>query len=206
MSLPLSSWSWKCDVWSWELWAAILCPPHATGSWEIYSSWERKEAERSRDIPEPPQFLLASQFWLPMLTQLHFCSQILRRLVSFIINAFFLLKPAWVRFLLLETQSPNIVTNKWSHWSLTVLCFHTCSLDLRSQDKLSFTSLCSTAAYLVVAYIWVSQSPKPLSAPFPSPSQLSLASLSFLSLNEMLTKKHREAGSIIYICLRLMNR
>ena len=128
--------------------------------------WEKQRHPRAPTVPAGPSSD-CSQFWLPVLTQLHFCSQILRRLYLLSSIPSFCLSQPVVRLLSLETQSPNIVMNKQIHWSLTVLCFHMCSLDLHSQDKLSFTGLCSIAAYLVVSYIWVSQSLKPLSAPFP---------------------------------------
>lgn len=103
INLFLYSWSWNCDMWSWEPWEVILCLPHGTGSWVICSSREKKEADTQREA-ESAQFLMAFQFSRPLLTQRHFCSWVLRHSLSFTINPLFLLKLAWVRFLLLETQ------------------------------------------------------------------------------------------------------
>lgn len=198
MSLPLSSWSWKCDVWSWELWAAILCPPHATGSWEIYSSRERKEAERSRDIPEHPQFLLAPVLTAPgsdspcslsYISALRFWDALY--LLSSIPS--FCLSQLVVRLLLLETQSPNIVTNKQIHWSLTVLCFHTCSLDLHSQDKLSFTGPCQQQ-HILLFHTSESHSLQNLSLPLSPEPIPAFLGFSFLSVLEWNANKETQRG------------
>lgn len=113
---------------------------------------------------------------------------------SFIINPFFLLKPTWGRFLLLEVQGPNIVMNTQSYCPLLLDVLSWLPL---SGQVFSLIGLCSTSVYLVVSDIWVSQSSQPLCPSPESPPWLLLVSLYFLSFSEKLTKKHREAGSII---------
>lgn len=181
--------------------------PHGIGSWEIYSSQEKKEADtqRQRHVTELSSF----QLLFLLLTQLYFCSWNLRHTVSFIINPLFLLKWTWARFLLLETQWALIQwrTNRFTEVLLSFTFGHassTCAL--RTSFLLSIFTR-HQCDYIAVSYIWVSQSlcPSLSLSPDPFPAA-SFDSLYFLSLNEMLTKKHRKAGSVIYICLRLMNR
>lgn len=105
--LSLSSWSWNCDMGSWEPGEVILRLPHGIAAEKSMLPQKRKRQthrEKRRHVAEHPQFPMAFQFSCPLLTQLHVCSWILRYSLSFTINPFFLLKLAWVRFLLLETQ------------------------------------------------------------------------------------------------------
>lgn len=109
----------------------------------------------------------------------------------------------WV--LLLEIQSPNIVMNRFTEVLLSFAFIWALSTCAR---RTSFLSPAFAQRQCILLF-HTSECHHLHDLPLPHPqccSQLPLVSLYIMPLNEMLTKKHREARSIIYICLRLMNR
>lgn len=173
-------------MWSWE--PSDVCHMEQAAEKYILSRKTKRQIHKEKQghVTEHTQFLMAFSFSLLLFTQLHFCCWGLRHPVSFTINSLFLLKLAWVRFLLLETQRLLIEwwINRFTEVLLSFTLMHALSTWAVSTSFLSFALVW---VYCCLMYLSVTVPTTPLPLP-PASLDFSLLSVPQWNVNKEIQK------------------